>query len=314
MAAPMTDIHVKHVLELGIKTILADPDRHLADIFGDSKLDPHAALYGNRTIAQVKNWMQSTRIPVILGFDLVDSQMPAVTVNLAGSSPTGQFIGDEGGMSPENLEWQTKEVLVPAFSPASAVYADDRQSITITLPTDMTFEHTQLVMPGLMFRDADNREYNISADKDENILILERSSQYPLDQINLSRLEVVSPVIEARYSRGAMVYDEQVVVVVHGHSARNEGLWLYYIVMWTLLKFRPVLTGTFGLDLSTPSASDFSKDDSFLGEQVWRRYIQMTAKAVWSWETARQKDVLGLLLTVKGDQANAEPSKPVKID
>jgi len=314
MSAPMTDIHLKHVIELGIKTILSNPDHYLSDIFGDSKLDPHAALYGNRTIEQVKGWITKTKIPVILGFDLVDSQLPAVSINLAASTPENKFIGDEAYPGAQPLEWQQKEVLVPAFAPKSAEFDAERKSIMITLPDDMPFELQNLVMPGLIIRDSENREYNITQDKDYNILIIERSSQWTLESINLSRLEVVSPIIDARYSRGAMLYTEQAVIVVHGHSSRNEGLWLYYIVMWTLHKFRPVLTGTFGLDLSAPAASDFAKDDQFLGEQVWRRYITVQAKTLWSWESARQKDVLGLLTTIQADKANANPSEITVID
>jgi hypothetical protein len=313
MAAPLSDIHVKHIVELGIKVILSDPHRHLTDIFGDSKLDPHAALYGNRTIDAVKKWITTTKIPVVLGFDLIDTQLPAVSVNLTASTPDVNFIGDVVMPGAEPLDWNQKEVLVPAFAPKSAEYSDDRSYITITLPDDMPFEMQQLVMPGLTLRDSDNREFDISADRDGNILILQKDSRYTLDQINLSKLEVVSPIIEARYSRGGMMYNEQLVVVVHGHSSRSEGLWLYYIVMWTLLKYRPLLAGTFGLELSVPSASDFSKDDSFQGEQVWRRYINMNAKTLWTWESHRQKDVLGLLMTIQADRVDTPGSKPVPI-
>lgn len=304
MSAPMTDIHIKHVIELAFKVLRADPDRHLADIFGDAKLDPHAALYGQRTIDQVKNWLLKTDIPVILGFDLVDAKLPAVTVNLASSTPSNQFIGDTSIANAMPLEWQQKEVVVPAFTPAGAEFNADMTELKLTLPDDMSFEQKQLVLPGLILRDSKGSEYAIGYDKDYNIIITARSAQAPVDQIVPGKLEVVSPVIDARYNRGAMMYDEQAVVVVHGHASRTEGLWVYYIVMWGLLKFRPLLVGTFGLDLSVPAASDFSKDDSFLGEQVWRRYITMSAKTMWTWEASRQKDVLGLLATIKADPVN----------
>ena len=312
MSCPLSDVMVKYTIELGLKTIRSNPLYYLTDIFGDAKLDPLAALYGQRTIDQVTNWIQKTEIPVILGFDLVDSKLPAITVNIAGSTPDTQYIGDEALSNSTPLEWQEKEVLVPAFSPASAVWAADRSYITITLPDTMPFELQQLVLPGLMFRDADNREYSIGYDKDYSIIISPILT--PLDQINLSRLEVVSPVIDARYSRGGMSFNEQLVVVVHGHASRIEGIWLSNIVMWTLLKYRPLLEGTFGLALSLPSVSDFSKDDSFLGEQVWRRYITLQAKSLWTWESARQKDILGLLTNIQADRVNASPSSPVIID
>jgi hypothetical protein len=169
----------------------------------------------------------------------------------------------------------------------------------------MPFEQQQLVLPGLIMRDGQGREYDIAMDADGRPVLVQRDDDYPLDQIDLTKLEVISPVIDTRYSRGGMVYDETVTVAVHGHGHRQESLWLYYIVMWSLLKFRPVLAGTFGLDLSTPVASDLVRDDMYQPTQVWRRFITLTCTTIWTWESARQKDVLGLLLSVYYDRADS---------
>lgn len=301
MATPLTDICLRHVLQLGLNTIKADPDKHLRDIFGDAKLDPIAGLYGERTIQEIKEWFLKTKVPIKRGFDVTESEMPAITIHLAGANQRQGLIGDDSIMETESLQSSEKEVLVKSFVPKS-LNIDDPTAYVIELPDSMSFEEKELVMPGLTLRDAGGREYPISADCDGNVLILQDKS--PLNAIDITKLEVISPVIEARYSRGAMVYDESLTIVVHGHSSRNEGLWLYYIVMWTLLKFRPLLIGTFGLDLGVPSASDYSKDDSYLGEQIWRRYINMSCTSVWTWEQARQKDLLGLLMTIKHDRVD----------
>ncbi len=298
MSAPLTDIHLKNIIELGFKTIRSNPEHHLKDIFGENTLQPHAALYGPRIVEQVTQWIKTTQIPVILGFDLVDAQMPAVTVHLAGSVPASPVIGDEGLLEEEDLRAQEIEVLVKRFQPAG-LDTSDPSSYILTLPDSMPLEQRELFLPGLKIRDAKGREYLISLDDNGAIRIIQDKDTSPLAQIDTSAFEVVSPVITARFSRGNMLYEERATIVIHGNSSRPEGLWLYYIVMWTLLKFRPVLTGIFSLDLSFPQASDYSKDDSFLGENVWRRYIQITAKTVWSWEMARQRDVLGLLLSVQ---------------
>lgn len=305
MPAPMTDLHIKHVLDLGFKTIRANPDKHLKDIFGDSRLDPHAALYGQRTIEQVKNWISKTEIPIVLGFDVVETRLPAVTVHLAASVPSQSYIGDTGIGESEELEFQEKEILVSKFSPKGAEPTDDPKALKITLQDEMSEDQKELFLPGLKIRDTQGREYDIRFDEHGNLLFVEISEDAPISQIILHDLEVISPVIVARYKHGVMTFHETVNVVVHGHSSRAEGLWLYYIVMWTLLKFRPILTSTFGLDLALSRSSDYSKDDAFLGDQVWRRYITVEATTNWAWESARQKDILGLLLTVSSDRADS---------
>ena len=301
MAAPLTDIAVRHVLQLGLNTIRANPDKHLRDIFGDAKIDPIAALYGEKTILEIKDWILKTKIPIKRGFDITESEMPCITIHLSGSNVRQALIGDYGIMETENINHQDKEVLVKAFVP-KALDNTDPTAYKLTLPDSMTFEEQELVMPGLILRDAGNREYLISADCDGNVLVL--PEKHPLASLDYTKLEVVSPVIDARFDRGSMVYDEAISIVVHGHSSRNEGLWLYYIVMWTLLKFRPLLIGTFGMDLGVPASSDFSKDESYQGEQIWRRYINMSCTSIWTWEMARQKDLIGLLTTIKYERVD----------
>jgi hypothetical protein len=88
-------------------------------------------------------------------------------------------------------------------------------------------------------------------------------------------------------------------------------LWLWCIVQWGLLKYRPLLTAVFGLDLALPTAADFSKDDSFLGENVWTRYVTLTTKSVWSWSAGEAKDLVAFLLTIQDvSQSGAGPANP----
>jgi hypothetical protein len=291
----MTDLHLKYVIELGFKTIRANPDRFIKDIFGNAQLEPHAAIYGNRMIEMVKNWFMKTDVPVVLGFDLTEAKFPAVTIVLQGASPAMPMLGDYMGHEWEDVPSQEREVLVPKFVPESATETSEG-ALMITPPANMPLEQKELFLPGLTVRDNKNKEYPLSLDDNGNILILEKNS--PLSEIDLTELEVISPYMDARYSRGAMIYDEQAVVGVHGHSNRNEGLWLYYIVMWILLRSRPILAATFGMELSFPSASDFSKDDSFADNNIWRRFISVSTKTTWTWEQAKQKDILGLIMSV----------------
>lgn len=306
MAAPLLDMHVQNVIQYGLKLILSDPKRYLGDIFGNAKLDPHAAIYGNRLLDQVEKWFTTTRINVILGFDLTQVELPCVTVNLQSSGVSQPVLGDDTGfVHHEHLQAQEREIIVPAFQFATAVLSADRQTMAVTLPASMPLDQQQYVIAGLLFRDGKGLEYQVGVDDEGNISVVQNSADAPVAQMDLTQIEVISPVLQARFNRNAAVFDDQVVVAVHGHANKNEGLWLYYIVMWCLLKLRPVLQATFGIDLSMPVASDFSKSSDFAGDNVWQRFITMNCKTVWTWEAARQSDILGLLLNVTPGQASS---------
>lgn len=304
MSVTMLDIHIKNVLEFGLKTIRSNPDKHLTDIFGDFRLDPHAALYGNRLIALVKNWLTKTDVPIVLGFDLSSAKMPAVTINLTSTEPSQTYMGDFGGIEFQDLPAQQRDVIIPEFKVKSLDWNSDSTALILEPLSDMPMAQREMFIPGLILLDDKNREYSISQDIDGNILIIEAKDTAPLSDIGRTEFQVVSPALQARYKRGHMLMNETATIAVHGHTDRNEGLWLYYITMWIILKYRPLMIETFGLDLAMPMASDFSKDDSTLGTNTWRRFIQLSAKSVWTWESARQADVYGLLLSISSQQAN----------
>jgi hypothetical protein len=307
ISVPLLDLNVKFVIDHTLRTVRNDPDRHIKEIFGDARLEPNAALYGNRMIQDVKDWITKTEIPVLLGFDLDPAQIPGVTINLESSAPNQQFMGDFGGTFTENLQPHEKEVIVERFSPKNVVLSATSDFYTITLPDSLSDEQTELVLPGLRWRDKNGKEYGIGDDKNKPTAFQVDKPGFPAISVgDFSSLEVIAPFDDALYREGAMYYDENALVTIHGHSDRNEGLWLWAIVHWGLLKFRPLLTATFGLDLAIPRASDFAKADEFLGTNVWRRFITLGARAVWSWQAARQRDVAAFILTIKGSQTNSD--------
>lgn len=310
----MLDLHIKFIIDHTIRTVRGNPDKHIKEIFGDAKIEPHAALYGDRMIEDIKTWIKNTELPVLLGFDLDPAQIPGVSINLESSSPNQQFIGDAGLTFEEDLQPYEKEIIVSEFSPKNLVESPDGLFITITLPDDMSDEDKELVLPGLRIRDKNGKEYGIGDNKGNPTAVKLPETTAPtasLSQADLSTMEIIAPFDTARFREGVMYYDESVLVTVHGHSDRVEGIWLWAIVQWGLLKFRPLLTATFGLDLAVPRASDFAKADEFMGTNVWRRFITLGAKSVWSWEAAKQKDVSAFLLSIKASQKGEDDTTDV---
>lgn len=314
MSVPLTDLHVKYVVDFTLRTVLGNPERYLTEIFGDAKLHPLAALLGDNYINKIKNWFTTTNIPVVLGFELDAAQIPGVTIHLKASTPVQPFMGDVGFTTLKPIQPYERNVIVPEFSPTDIVPSSDGTYITITPPATLDPQLSQLIIPGFHVFDKNKREYGIEIGPGGSVSIVQSGTDL-LTQADLSQVTVVTPYPNVQIRGGVMYFDDSVVVACHGHADRNEGLWLWAIVQWGLLKYRPLLTAVFGLDLALPTANDFSKDDSFLGENVWTRYVTLTTKSVWSWSAGEAKDFVAFISAmlsnnVEGAAAGTPPANP----
>lgn len=302
MSIPLVDINVKHVIDFTIKTIQSDPDTYIREIFGDAALEPNAAILGNNFFAKVKNWLTTTKIPVVIGFELDPTMLPGVTVHLQGASPQQSFLGDAGMVYAKPLNQYERTVLVPEFSPKELIPSIDGSYVSLVLPSHLPDQLKVLIQPGLHIRCKNKKEYGIGIGPDFHPTAFE-IGKGTLAQADFSEICIVSPYTDVLYRQGVMFYENMLTVACHGHAERNEGLWLWAMVHWGLLKYRPLLISTFGMDLAMPSASDFSKDDSFLGENVWTRYITLSTKSVWSWSGPKQRDLLAFIECIRATNA-----------
>ena len=310
MSVPLPDVSVKYVVDFTLRTVISNPDLYLPEIFGDAAIDPLAALMGDRFFKQVKQWVTTTKIPCVLGFDLDPAQIPGVTIHLKSSTPVQPFLADAGFVLSQQIQPYERTVVVPSFSPKEIIPSADGTYITFIPPDNQDPALNQLVMPGLHIRDKNNREYGIGTAPDTNPTAFQIGAD-KLTDADLSVIEVISPYLDQQFREGVMYFDDSVVVACHGHADRSEGLWLWAIIQWGLLKYRPLLTATFGLDLAMPSASDFSKDDSFLGENVWTRYVNLSMKTVWSWVGPQSQDMLAFITSIQATNEENDPPVPL---
>lgn len=297
MAITLVDLNLRYIVEHTIRTVLENPKRRIAEIFGDARLDPHAALYGQSYFDEIEQWITTTKIPVVLGFDLAPAQIPGVTIALEKSMPVQTYLGDTGLTYFEPIPDYERDIVLPYFTPKEITPSADGLFVTITLPDQMPVEQSQLVLPGLNIRDKNRRVYGIGLDGDQPTAI--QSGGALLKDADLSEIEIISPYNDALYREGVMSFDDTALIAIHGHADRTEGLWLWAMVHWGLCKFRPLLISVFGMDMAISAASDFTKDTSFMGENVWTRFISVSTRTVWSWEAARQQDVLAFLLSIR---------------
>jgi hypothetical protein len=293
---------VKFVLEFAFKEIRANPDTYLPDIFGNLLLEQHQALYGANYLESIKQWFLKTKIPVVLGFDLTEQDLPAVTVNLQSMSPDQAFLGSIGFRSFNPIQPYERAVIIPAFQPKALVFSADKQTAILTLPDAI---QQQAFFPALRLRDASKQEFQLSTDQQTgNLLVQQLAGGPPVTQINAQSCEAITPYQDIIQDNGSMLYSQNLLITIHADGKRNDGLWLWQICMWAMLRYRPMMVQLFGIDLAFASASDFMKVDSFVSDHVWARSISLSTKTMWTWKDTTQQDILGFLYSFQPTQSS----------
>lgn len=302
MSMPLTELHIKYIVDYTLKVVADDPDKWLPQIFCDFKMSAHDTLFGNRMVDSAKNWLATTKINTLLGFDLQEVSLPAVTIHVQGSSPSQSFMNDYSFIGTSPISEYDREVIVPKFQLKSITYNDELQRSYIELKEDMPESQSQRVLPGLHMRDNDGNLFLIGFDEGESKLFLSTIST-PLPQINDTAVEVISPFSDRRYRQGAMQFQDNVAITIHGHQHRNETILLHSIIMWGLLKFRPLLIEMFGIDLSYPSFQDLSIDARYMGNAVYARQISLSCRSMYEWEGPQVQDIVGMILMTRPGRA-----------
>jgi hypothetical protein len=72
---------------------------------------------------------------------------------------------------------------------------------------------------------------------------------------------------------GTAAFSVMLDIGIHANRGGDHVLWLYYILAYTLFKFKPSLT-RLGLEMGTFSASDYSKEAEKMGNNIWTRWVR----------------------------------------
>jgi hypothetical protein len=266
------DIEVQSVIQYGIDQIRANINV-LDEIFANLKEGHLNALYGDREIQAIKEWFARTSVPVILGFSLDDTRIPSYSVHLAQESEDVQnaFLNDWAGTEDQDIH---PRVIVSSFVPAT--YDVSAGMIVAADTVDL-----DLVVPGHYIADANDVKYLIS-DVTEQTILVELNPDSTLVP-DFSKVQVESFINTATYKRGEAYFNTQLDVGVHARDNPNMVIWLYSILTYILFRYKSEIS-TRCMDLTTYSASDFSKDSQYIASNVYSRWIRLSARTRVSWK------------------------------
>lgn len=97
---------------------------------------------------------------------------------------------------------------------------------------------------------------------------------------------------------GTAAFSVMLDIGIHANKGGDHVLWLYYILAYTLFKYKPSLV-RLGLEMGTFSASDYSKDAEKQGNNVWTRWVRYRCITQNDWAADDLQSVDDLDVKVK---------------
>mgnify|MGYP001159260373 CR=1 FL=1 len=107
---------------------------------------------------------------------------------------------------------------------------------------------------------------------------------------------------------GSSAFTVYVDIGVHADRSGDNVLWLYYILDYILFKEK-LMAERLGLRLHTFSASDYSKDQRAMTENIWTRWVRFRCTVLNGW---KQEDLteaepnVGIYVSRIGDEDGDE--------
>jgi len=290
-----TDLVLRSALALGLQDLRRRPYL-LDDIFSQAAQDPFLTTeFGYAEIERAKKWFLGVNIPVVMQHRLDSAEMPSISIallssgeripeTLLGDYGSGEEVDDTQVFDQDDVTFDPIVVLGP-FTPQSY----DPATGTVTLPTGFT---TDFVMPGQMLVDRpNNTAYPILVvTGTDTFTIAPDTTADFTDAIVIPRFQTMGLV------RNRSMFTETYQIGCHVAGDPVELLWLHSIVVFCLLRYKEAYLDARGLTRTTFSSSDFLRSPQYEPQNIFSRYITMSAVVEENWIADVSQKVEGIKL------------------
>jgi hypothetical protein len=283
MAITSLDLELQAILRYGFDYIRKNLDPSIEEIFENLKSDHLQNLYGDRQIQQIKDLIANNEIPINIGFPLNPTKIPAIYIILASSVEDvgNAFLGDHAGMVEEPIN---PRIIVDTFVPVQ--FVDNSDTGIVTLPTKIDLTN---VFKGNILIDAKNEAYLITRFPTANSIEIILEGDAP----DLKRAKIASATRVKAVKIGETFFKERADLVIMAHSDSNTTMWIYHILIWVLMRFKPEIEKRC-IDLHTMSASDIRKKDEMMPNNVYARWMSFSARTRISWKETYPEQPVGV--------------------
>lgn len=280
MAIFQSDLTIKTAIQLGIDDIRKNLWL-IDDILGDAIANPYLTdKYGQKQIDACKEWFLNNQIDIYMAERRDKDRFPCVTITL-GSSAEKDDMKTMADQSTETVKLLPNKINkpIPYVVKPFTGFSYDSMSGELTIPD--TVKNVEGVAPGMILVDPATGQGYVINDLFHDGVVIETNLT-----ITAAQLAVVPQYqfYEARVEHS--FFQETYSIGCHAHGDPQVLLWLYSIVLYSILRYRESLLEAQGFSQCNLSSSDLMPNQAFSGpggEEVYSRYITMTGQVENSW-------------------------------
>lgn len=224
-------------------------------------------------------------------------KMPCVTITLGngGEKEEMKTMADQSTESVTLLPQQIGKPIPYVVKPFPFISYDDTNGL---VEVDPTTKNLETVAIGQILVNPDNGQGYVIHDITADGLIIE-----PGLVLNPTRLGVLPTNQFYTARREHTFFQETYQITCHAHGDPQTLLWLWTIVLYSLMRYRESMFEAQGFTQSVISYSSMDANSYYAtagGESVWSRVISLTGMVENSWLKSPRRIIESVVLRQKG--------------
>lgn len=293
------DTTIKTMLELSLEDMAKNPwliDDMLSDMVDNRYLNKK---YGQKQIDACKEWFKNNKINIYMAKRTDKYDYPCITIGM-GPSSEKEDMKTMADQSTEEVKLLPKEINKPIpyilrpFTPDG--YSASKGLITVNQSVYDENNSTS-VNPGMILVDpATGNGWTILAVDSIGIyiqpnLVIEASSFGVVPQYQFYTARIERSFFQESYNIGC-----------HAHGDPQALLWLWSIVLYSILRYKESLLESNGFTQTVVNNNSPGPDEDFTtegGESAWSRYISISGMVENSWIKTPRRTIESINLREK---------------
>lgn len=291
-----SDMAIKTMIELSIEDMKKNPWL-LDDILSDCVQNPYLKdKYGQKQIDSMKEWFANNAIDIYMSERTDKARFPCIAITL-GQSNEKEDMKHMADLSTETVQLMPQNIkkAIPYIVKPFPFQAYDFNTGVLTV--DTTLNGMEAVVPSMLVVDPDSGKGYIIQDIGPGGIQLE-----PGLSISATRLAVVPKFQYYTARREHTFFQETYVVRCYSHGDPQVLLWLWSIVLYSLLRYRESMLEAQGFSQVSISNGEMMVDSSVSqegGDIVWMRPITVTGMTENSWIKSPRRHIESIVLREK---------------
>lgn len=277
MALFQGDVVIKTAIELAIEDIKKEPWL-LEDIFSDFIENPLLKQkYGMKEIERAKEFILNNKINYYMRHRIDAQQFPCVTISMGNSNEDKSLatLGDNTVCVEELLPEEIGKSISYIIKPFQVISYDPETGV-VEMPE---VEEYKFINKDMLAIDPETGAgWVIQGKAGQNGFEIAKNLN-----LDVNRLAIVPKYQLFRARRERIISQEQYNIGCHAHGNSVYALYLFYLVKYSILRYREGLFEYNNFQLSNISCTDFIKNDAFGEDKVYSRFIVLSGQVEEDW-------------------------------